>query len=758
MSHRSADTESQQLLDGVSSAMSQLTFNDDSSQEVVRMRRLPAEGGHTPSHSLPTSPEALAFLPASERPGPGDRTTSQQTGNDSGSSQEHDVKPTPSTPPRRPRLANNWWSSVSQGFEREGSKINGVMSIRIPFTNQFLRFKIFRWWFSFDGLTMVGIIILYTILALFAWNSTRADHTNAFVLPSTDSIFIITTLSTAGTTLIGMLVGSALESVRWRKAVTGVHAATFLGLSSATGVQGKLSLLQSRSVAWSTKVWVLIVFAFAGVNYLLSNILTVGLQSAVIFEVTYWDFNTMSGIGPCIPYDMTAILYPTQTNMSVRIGFSYDSFTSDPTQVFPITANLSQLPGSHNVPTPLRTLCDDGCFAYLLPGTVAQVVTSGPQPPPGHAYCNQANLEECVTPPYVFDADGLPNLLACNPSNDPTDTLCVANAVLDDRKSPNRSTYSTLNTNLTAWEKFNISDTLRTQGPAAMLYFEPFTFDGFAAASNMTACQGFTATPYAINVCYKEIDDSSIAIGWATCGPAFQTCSLNDSSWSESLTSSTIMSLEQRYVGAVHSLPTGSINSIEDFESPAPLTLNSTAFFTVVANVFSQGTAITNLIYNIATSPDLARFGADLRMRDLLTCTYALGASQIQVDAPLGAAVPWNNAGQAGINIARDRVILSLTSIIIFAVFAALTLIVCALMFAYASSGITPNNSDFGEIDIATRASRLQLFDGLSNADNKEVVEKIAKEYVWIGESDDGRSVEMSTERLAPLQLRKSYV
>ncbi|KZO93386.1 hypothetical protein CALVIDRAFT_583151 [Calocera viscosa TUFC12733] len=754
MSHKSTDPESQSLLERVPGAMSKVTLNDNGSQEVVRMRRLPAEGGNTPSHSITTSPEALAFLPSPPRPGPGDRTTSQQTEVDLDYFHDHDGKTSEPTAPRRPRLPKDLWNSMSQSFAREGSKIDGVISMPIPFTNRVLRFKIFRWWFSFNGLVMVGILVLYTILGLFAWNSTRADHNNLFVLPSTDSIFVITTLSTAGTTLIGMLVGSALEAVRWRKAVVGVPVGTFLGLSGATGTQGRLALLLSRHVVWSTKVWVLIVLAFAAVNYLLSNILTIGLSSATIFRVTYWDFATMSGIGPWIPYDMTSMLYPTNTNMSVRIGFSYDSFTSDTTQVFLLTTNLSQFPGSHLTPSTIRTLCDDGCFAYLLPGTVAQVVTSGPQPPPGQVYCNQANPQECVTPPYVFDVNGLPNLLAC----DPSDTLCIANALLDDRKSPNRSTYSTRNTNLSAWENFNISDTLRTHGPAAMIYFEPFTFDGPAAASNMTACEIFTSTPYAINVCYKDIDDSNFAIGWATCDPVLQNCTLNDPTWQESLTSSTIMSLEQRYVGAIHSLPTGTLTGIEDFEAASSLTINSTAFFTVVANIFGQGTAISNLIYNAATSPDLAHFGADTRMRDLLTCTYSLGASQIQVDAPLGADVPWNNAGQAGINIATDRIVLSLTSIIIFASFAAATLVVCALMFAYSSSGITPNNSDFSELDITARASQLHLFDGLSNADNKEIVEKIGKEYIWIGESEDGRSVQMASERLPPLQLHKRYI
>ncbi|EJT97326.1 hypothetical protein DACRYDRAFT_25117 [Dacryopinax primogenitus] len=78
-------------------------------------------------------------------------------------------------------------------------------------------------------------------------------------------------------------------------------------------------------------------------------------------------------------------------------------------------------------------------------------------------------------------------------------------------------------------------------------------------------------------------------------------------------------------------------------------------------------------------------------------------------------------------------------------------------MFAYSSSEITPNNTDFAELDITARASHLHLFDGLSNADNDEIVSKIGQEYLWLGESEDGRSVEISSEKLTPLQLRKAY-
>ncbi|EJT97327.1 hypothetical protein DACRYDRAFT_25118 [Dacryopinax primogenitus] len=738
--------------------MSQVRVVDENeSQDVLHMPQLPTQGAHTPSHSITKSPENMAFLSDSNAPQTGKSTANQYARNELDSSEdgeiEEQVRPV-NTPRRRIHLGNNWWGSMSEGLEREGAKINGVISIPIPFTGRFLRFKIFRWWFSFNGLVMIGILILYTILGLFAWNSTRADHNNIFVLPSTDSIFVISTLSTAGTTLISMLVGSALESVRWRKAVNGVYMATFLGLSGATGTQGKLALLRSPHIVWSTKVWVLIVFAFAAVNYLLSNILTVGLSSATVFQVTHWEFNTMSGIGPWIPHDLTSILYPTSMNMSIRIDHTYDSFTSDSTQVIQLTTNVTRFPGSHIIPTAFRTLCDDGCFAYLLPGTVSQVITPGPQPPIGQTYCSTASPEECVTPPFVVDVGGLPSLLACQPG----DMLCIANAILDDRKSPNRSSYATMNTNLTSWPNFAVSDTLRTHGPAAMVYFEPFTFDGPAEASNMTGCQLMTALPYAINICYKHIDQSSFAIGWATCDPVLHNCTFSDTTWRESLTSSTIMSLEQRQVGVVHYLPTGTLNGIEDFEDASLLTINSTQFFNVITSVFDQGTAMSNLIYNAANSPNLAHFGADLRMRDLLTCTYSLGASQIQVDAPLGSNVSWNNAGQAGINIATDRIIMSLTSIIVFATFAGLTLVLCALMFAYSSSLITPNNTDFSELDIASRAAHLRIFDGLSNADNKEVVERIGQERIWLGESKDGRSIEMATERLPPLQLHKVYV
>ncbi|KZT58613.1 hypothetical protein CALCODRAFT_538907, partial [Calocera cornea HHB12733] len=348
-------------------------------------------------------------------------------------------------------------------------------------------------------------------------------------------------------------------------------------------------------------VWVLIVFAFAGINYLLSNILTIGLSSATIFLVTYWDFNTMAGLGPWIPHDLTPVLYPTNTNMSLRIAFTYDSFTSDSTQVFPLTRNLTQFPGSHNHPTTIRTLCDDGCFAYLLPRTISQVLTSGPQPPVGHTYCDIEHPEECVGSPFVFDVNGIQALYSC----DPTDSLCIADAVLKDRMSPKRSTYSTLNTNITAWQNFNISNILRTVGPAAMLYFEPFTLDGEAAVSNMTACQTFTSLPYAFKICFKEIDESNFAIGWSPCDPGLHDCTAEDATWQASLTSSTIMSLEQRQVAVIRTLPTGTLIGVEDFQAAMPLTINSTQFFIALTNVFGQATAVDNLLYNTAVNPVL---------------------------------------------------------------------------------------------------------------------------------------------------------
>ncbi|KZT58612.1 hypothetical protein CALCODRAFT_494713 [Calocera cornea HHB12733] len=70
-------------------------------------------------------------------------------------------------------------------------------------------------------------------------------------------------------------------------------------------------------------------------------------------------------------------------------------------------------------------------------------------------------------------------------------------------------------------------------------------------------------------------------------------------------------------------------------------------------------------------------------------------------------------------------------------------------MFAYSTSGITPNNTDFAELDITARASHTHLFDGLSKADNGEVIKKIGNARVWIGESHDGKSVEIATERKA---------
>jgi hypothetical protein len=218
------------------------------------------------------------------------------------------------------------------------------------------------------------------------------------------------------------------------------------------------------------------------------------------------------------------------------------------------------------------------------------------------------------------------------------------------------------------------------------------------------------------------------------------------------------MSLEAHYVGVTHSLPTGSIDAIEMFDAPTPLTINGTQFFDSVVAVFSQGGAVANLLYNEATTPDLAHFGADLRMRDLLTCAYSLGASQIQIDAPLGPSVSWSNNGEAGSDTPRDRVTLSRTSIAVFATFAALTLIACALLFAYSSTQITPNPIDFAELDMLTRSSHFHLFDGLSNADNDALVARMGQQYIWLGESDDGRSIEMSTEQRKPLELHKTYV
>ena len=234
---------------------------------------------------------------------------------------------------------------------------------------------------------------------------------------------------------------------------------------------------------------------------------------------------------------------------------------------------------------------------------------------------------------------------------------------------------------------------------------------------------------------------------------------------------STRMHIRSAYGTTAYSMSNATIISFKELSTPVDYPLNVTAFFEALTSPFLQSRIVAILEFGsgnaaVDTAPILAlslladfvyggqgpRDGPNT-LRSMMANAIS-SASSVQFEGP-------NSSPQAVTKIIFT-IRLAPATLYTFIVLGSLVLLWCFPVMIWSTVHLTGNTSGFPEVDFAAKIGSAGALEGISNAESKGIVQKLAGSDIFVGESGregmEGGKAAMIVLDTAPVEMLRKNV
>ncbi|KAL3458892.1 hypothetical protein BJX64DRAFT_291799 [Aspergillus heterothallicus] len=233
--------------------------------------------------------------------------------------------------------------------------------------------------FSQTWLPILLEVVSTAVFILTAWIA-KSTHTPrvalaGFVIDSSSTLTLLSIFSGILSTLLTVVLACVFELIHWALTVRddGLSSIALLGLSPTTGIMGSLTIIFTRGLQATDRLWPLLRVTLTVAVWISGVVLFADTSMGMTYN-SVQSYTVTAGVGP---FNGSYVARYRQRLQDMETGYQH---TIVPFSVQAIVYNLVTNP-LHSVaghPVPTGACVRDACDSYLLPGGL---ISGTPWPP-----------------------------------------------------------------------------------------------------------------------------------------------------------------------------------------------------------------------------------------------------------------------------------------------------------------------------------------------------------------------------------------